>query len=113
MYCVCCWVSPILKTDPSLSVNQASAKIKDKLFLAGFEYKHTIPGWNIKAGSWIFSAEQALFPFDERGDLHFRVHSDCNEFYLIFRVSLTNQQDVFSAFDCFYRNVGHGDDFQS
>ena len=91
MYCVCCWVSPILKTDPSLSVNQASAKIKDKLFLAGLEYKHTILGWNIKAGSWIFSAEQALFPFDERGDLHFRVHSDCNEFYLIFRVSLTNQ----------------------
>ena len=34
-------VSPILKTDPSLSVNQASAKIKDKLFLAGLEYKHT------------------------------------------------------------------------
>ena len=39
VYCVCCWVSPILKTDPSLSVNQASAKIKDKLFLAGLEYK--------------------------------------------------------------------------
>ena len=72
MYCVCCWVSLILKTDPSLSVNQASAKIKDKLFLAGFEYKHTIPGWNIKAGSWIFYAEQALFPFDEGGTCIFR-----------------------------------------
>ena len=59
MYCVCCWVSPILKTDPSLSVNQASAKIKDKLFLAGFEYKSRTVDIFCRAGT--------ILPFDEGG----------------------------------------------